>query len=55
MLEQLAFQQNETLTHKLDVLSGLFEPILMAVLGLWVGGLVVALYLPIFQLGAIVS
>jgi type IV pilus assembly protein PilC len=55
MLAQLALQQSEALTHKLDVLSSLFEPILMAILGLWVGGLIIALYLPIFQLGAIVS
>ncbi|MDX2346116.1 MAG: type II secretion system F family protein [Legionella sp.] len=55
MLTHFAMQQVDTLKHKLDVLSSLFEPILMAVLGLWVGGLIIALYLPIFQLGAIVS
>ncbi len=55
MLAHLAEQQAAALAHKLDVQSSLFEPILMAVLGLWVGGLIVALYLPIFQLGAIVS
>ncbi len=55
MLASLAQQQNEALQNKLEVLSSLFEPILMAVLGLWVGGLIIALYLPIFQLGAIIS
>ncbi len=55
MLAHLAEQQNEALKHKLDVLSSLFEPIIMAILGLWVGGLIIALYLPIFQLGAIIS
>ena len=55
MLSQLAEQQSEALKHKLDLLGSLFEPILMAVLGLWVGGLIIALYLPIFQLGGIIS
>lgn len=55
MLKQLAHQQSEALNHMLDLLGSLFEPILMAVLGLWVGGLIIALYLPVFQLGAIIS
>lgn len=55
MLAHLAEQQNDDLKHKLEVLSSLFEPILMAILGLWIGSLIIALYLPIFQLGAIVS
>ncbi|MDF1678520.1 MAG: type II secretion system F family protein [Legionellaceae bacterium] len=55
MLTHFAEQQDETLKHQLDVISSLFEPFLMAVLGLWIGGLIVALYLPIFQLGAIIS
>src|SRR5450830_2005755 len=36
------------------VLSSLLEPALMVVLGVLVGGLVIALYLPIFKLGAVV-
>jgi type IV pilus assembly protein PilC len=55
MLSHLAAQQDEALKHKFEILNSLFEPILMAVLGLWVGSLIIALYLPIFQLGAIVS
>ncbi|MCH9716151.1 MAG: type II secretion system F family protein [Gammaproteobacteria bacterium] len=55
MLLHLAAQQDEALKHKFEILNSLFEPILMAVLGLWVGSLIIALYLPIFQLGAIVS
>ena len=34
MLKHLALQQNEALKHKLEIQSSLFEPILMAVLGL---------------------
>ncbi len=55
ILSHLANQQDEALNHTLDTLSSLFEPILMAVLGLWIGGLIIALYLPIFQIGGIVS
>lgn len=37
-----------------DNLSSLMEPMIMAVLGVLVGGLVVAMYLPIFKMGAVV-
>jgi type IV pilus assembly protein PilC len=37
-----------------DNLSSLLEPLIMAILGVLVGGLVIAMYLPIFKLGAVV-
>ena len=37
-----------------DSLSSLLEPLIMAVLGIMVGGLVTAMYLPIFKLGQVV-
>ncbi|MEJ2515050.1 MAG: type II secretion system F family protein [Gammaproteobacteria bacterium] len=37
-----------------DNLSSLLEPMIMAILGILVGGLVVAMYLPIFKLGSVV-
>ncbi|MGD8907260.1 MAG: type II secretion system F family protein [Gammaproteobacteria bacterium] len=37
-----------------DNLSSLLEPAIMAILGVLVGGLVVAMYLPIFKLGAVI-
>ena len=37
-----------------DGLSALLEPLIMAILGVLVGGLVIAMYLPIFKLGAVV-
>jgi len=37
-----------------DALSSLLEPLIMAILGVLVGGLVIAMYLPIFKLGAVV-
>ena len=37
-----------------DALSSLLEPFIMVILGVLVGGMVVAMYLPIFKLGAVV-
>ena len=37
-----------------DALSSLLEPLIMAFLGVLVGGLVIAMYLPIFKLGAVI-
>jgi type IV pilus assembly protein PilC len=37
-----------------DALSSLLEPIIMVVLGVLIGGMVIAMYLPIFKLGAVV-
>jgi len=35
-------------------LASLMEPMIMVILGVLIGGLVVAMYLPIFKLGAVV-
>jgi len=40
--------------NAVDNLSSLLEPMIMAILGVLVGGLVVAMYLPIFQMGQVV-
>jgi type IV pilus assembly protein PilC len=37
-----------------DGMSSLIEPLIMAILGVLVGGMVIAMYLPIFKLGAVV-
>ena len=37
-----------------DAMSSLIEPLIMSILGVLVGGLVIAMYLPIFKLGAVV-
>jgi len=37
-----------------DNLSALMEPLIMAVLGVLIGGLVIAMYLPIFKMGSVV-
>jgi type IV pilus assembly protein PilC len=37
-----------------DRLSSLMEPMIMVVLGVLIGGIIIAMYLPIFKLGAVV-
>jgi type IV pilus assembly protein PilC len=37
-----------------DAMSSLLEPLIMVILGVLVGSLVVAMYLPIFKLGAVI-
>ena len=40
--------------NAVDGLSSLLEPLIMAILGVLVGGLVIAMYLPIFKMGAVI-
>ncbi|MEW8271908.1 MAG: type II secretion system F family protein, partial [Candidatus Thiodiazotropha taylori] len=41
----------EQVDNAVDAMSSLMEPLIMVVLGTLVGGLVVAMYLPIFKMG----
>lgn len=54
MLGKVADFYEEDVDNAVDALSSLLEPIIMSVLGVLVGGLVVAMYLPIFKLGSAV-
>tara|TARA_R110000751_G_scaffold84763_1_gene169429 strand:+ start:14699 stop:15961 length:1263 start_codon:yes stop_codon:yes gene_type:complete len=54
MLEKVADYYEAEVDNKVDNLTTLLEPIIMCVLGVLVGGLIIAMYLPIFQLGAVV-
>ena len=54
MLEKTAEHFEQSVDNSVDSLTALLEPMIMAVLGIVVGGLLFAMYLPIFQLGAIV-
>ena len=54
MLDKVANLYEEEVDNTVDSLTSLMEPIIMAVLGVLVGGLIVAMYLPIFQLGSVV-
>ncbi len=54
MLSKVADFYEEEVDNAVDALSSLLEPIIMSILGILVGGLVVAMYLPIFKLGSAV-
>ena len=54
MLAKVADFYEEEVDNLVDGLSSLLEPMIMAILGVMVGGLVIAMYLPIFKLGAVV-
>ncbi|WP_227430240.1 type II secretion system F family protein [Psychrobacter sp. I-STPA6b] len=55
MLDKVATYYENEVDNAVDGLTSLMEPLIMAVLGVLVGGLVVAMYLPIFQMGAVVG
>ncbi|MGD8711732.1 MAG: type II secretion system F family protein [Thiohalophilus sp.] len=55
MLSKVADFYEAEVDNAVDSLSSLLEPIIMAFLGVVVGGLVIAMYLPIFQMGSVVS
>ena len=52
MLGKVADFYEQEVDDAVDALSSLLEPLIMAVLGVLVGGLVIAMYLPIFQMGS---
>jgi type IV pilus assembly protein PilC len=52
MLSKVADFYEEEVNNTVDTLSTLMEPLIMIVLGFIVGGLVLSMYLPIFQMGA---
>lgn len=54
MLSKVADFYEEEVDNAVDSLSSLLEPLIMSILGVLVGGLVVAMYLPIFKLGSVV-
>jgi type IV pilus assembly protein PilC len=54
MLANVADFYETEVDNAVDALTSLLEPIIMSVLGVMVGGLIVAMYLPIFKLGAVV-
>ncbi|WP_024668375.1 type II secretion system F family protein [Pseudomonas syringae] len=54
MLDKVATYYEEEVDNMVDNLTSLMEPMIMAILGVIVGGLVIAMYLPIFKLGSVV-
>ncbi len=54
MLSKIALIYEEEVDSSVDGLTTLLEPLIMVILGVIVGGLVIAMYLPIFKLGSVV-
>ena len=54
MLSKVADFFEREVDDAVDALSSLMEPLIMAVLGVIIGGLVIAMYLPIFKMGQVV-
>ncbi len=55
MLGKVADYYEEEVDNAVEALSSLMEPLIMVVLGTLIGGLVIAMYLPIFKMGAAVG
>lgn len=54
MLRKVADFYEEEVDAAVASLSSLMEPVIMVILGVLIGGLVVAMYLPIFKLGSVI-
>ena len=54
MLSKIATIYEAEVDDMVDGLTSLLEPMIMAVLGVVIGGLIVAMYLPIFEMGNVV-
>jgi type IV pilus assembly protein PilC len=54
MLEKVADHYESVVDDMVDNLTALMEPMIMVVLGVLVGGLIIGMYLPIFQMGQVV-
>jgi type IV pilus assembly protein PilC len=54
MSAKVADFYEDDVDNAVDSLSSLLEPMIMAILGVLVGGLVIAMYLPIFKMGAVI-
>jgi type IV pilus assembly protein PilC len=54
MLSKVANVYEQQVDDAVDGLTALLEPMIMAVLGVVIGGLIIAMYLPIFEIGKVV-
>jgi type IV pilus assembly protein PilC len=54
MSSKVADFYEEEVDNAVDSMSSLLEPLIMAILGVLVGGMVIAMYLPIFKMGSVV-
>lgn len=55
MLGKVADFFEQEVDDSVEAMSSLMEPVIMVILGTLIGGMVIAMYLPLFKLGAVVS
>lgn len=55
MFEKLAQQYSEEVEHKTGIMGGVIEPIMIIFIALFVGAILVAMYLPLFQLSTTIG
>ena len=54
MLEHIADNYQEKLNHQIDLLSQMLEPLMMVIIGSLIGIIMMGMYLPIFNMGAVI-
>lgn len=54
MLDKVASHYEDEVDDLVDNMASLMEPVIMSILGVLIGGLIIAMYLPIFQMGQVV-
>ena len=54
MLSKVAEYYSECVDNTVSQLTSLLEPIIMVILALLIGGIIIAMYLPIFQMGELI-
>lgn len=55
MLAKSASLYEEEVDDAVDAMTSMTEPLIMSVLGVLVGGLIIAMYLPVFKMGSAVK
>ena len=55
MLNKIAGIYQQEVDDAVDGLSSMLEPLIMVFLGVVIGGLVIAMYLPIFSMGSVIK
>ena len=55
MLGKVADFFEQEVDDSVEAMSSLMEPVIMVILGTLIGGMVIAMYLPLFKLGAVVG
>ncbi len=55
MLEHIADNYQEKLNHQIELLSLMLEPLMMVIIGSLIGIIIMAMYLPIFNMSSVIQ